>query len=156
MGRRILIALDDSENAMRAVEYVANTFTPEHEITLFSLLPDTAVICDMNSPELTPYFLSQQTTFCVLEDKKKELIEGALTKAKEVLLQAGFEEKNVKIKVETKKGGAAKGIIDEAKSGYGTVVLGRRGLSGVRDFLLGSITQKVLHSAEDLSVLLVD
>ena len=28
----------------------------------------------MNSPELTPYFKSQQQAFCALEDKKKDLV----------------------------------------------------------------------------------
>jgi nucleotide-binding universal stress UspA family protein len=158
MELKILIALDDSENAKRAVEYVANTFTKDHDITLLSILPDTAVICDMNSPELTPYFLSQQTSFCILEDKKKELIELAMKEAKNLLLQAGFSEEKIKIKVESQKGGAAKGIIEEARSssGYDTIVMGRRGVSGIKDFFFGSVTQKVLHSVQNMSVLLID
>ncbi|MBL7181411.1 MAG: universal stress protein [Pseudomonadota bacterium] len=71
MVHKILVALDDSENAMRAVEYIAKLFTPENQVTLFSVILDTAMLCDMNSPELTPYFIAQQGTFCSLEDKKK-------------------------------------------------------------------------------------
>ena len=71
MGQRILVAFDDSENAMRAVEYIAHSFTKDHRITLFCVIPDTAAICDMNSPSLTPYFLSRQADFCALEDEKK-------------------------------------------------------------------------------------
>jgi len=82
MGQKILVALDDSENALRAVAFVAKNFKPEHDITLFSVLPDTAAICEMNSPELTPYFLSERTAFCTLEDKKKSLVTEALQKAK--------------------------------------------------------------------------
>jgi len=63
MGQKILVAFDDSENAMRAVEFIATSFTKEQEITLFSVIPDTAAICDMNSPSLTPYFISKQTEF---------------------------------------------------------------------------------------------
>jgi len=40
--------------------------------------------------------------------------------------------------------GVARDIISEAGTGkYDLVVLGKQGVSGVRDFLLGSITQKV-------------
>lgn len=156
MGQKILVAFDDSENAMRAVEFIATSFTKEQEITLFSVLPDTAAICDMNSPSLTPYFISKQTEFCVLEDQKKELVNEALQKAKELLLKAGFEEKNITIKVETRKKGVVRDIINEANSGYDTIVLGRRGLSGIKDFILGSVSQKVLHLAKDISVILVD
>jgi nucleotide-binding universal stress UspA family protein len=108
MGQKILVSFDDSENAMKAVEFIATSFTKEQEITLFSVIPDTAAICDMNSPSLTPYFISKQTEFCVLEDQKKELVNEALQKAKELLLKAGFEEKNITIKVETRKKGVVR------------------------------------------------
>lgn len=156
MGERILVAFDDSDNAMRAVEFIAQSFTPEHEITLFSVLPDTAAICEMYSPELTPYFLSQRDAFCSIEDKKRDLVEKAIKEAKELLRKAGFEEKNVTTKMETQKKGIARDIINEAGSGYDTVVMGRRGLSGIKGFILGSISQKVLHASKNVSVLLVD
>ena len=38
MGQKILIAFDDSENALRAVQYVARTFSPDNHVTLFSVL----------------------------------------------------------------------------------------------------------------------
>ncbi len=156
MGQRILVAFDDSENAMRAVEFIAESFTKEHKITLFSVIPDTAAICDMNSPSLTHYFISKQVEFCALEDQKKELLNEALQKAKEVLLKAGFDKRNITIKPQTRKKGIARDILNEAHSGYDTIVLGRRGLSGVKEFILGSISQKVLHSARDMSVIVVD
>lgn len=156
MGGKILVAFDDSENAMRAVEYIARTFTREHQIMLFCVVPDTAALCDMNSPSLTPYFVEKQAIFCGLEDQKKELIDEAMQKAKELIMTAGFEEKNITLKVQTKKKGVVRDIIDEAHSGYDTIVLGRRGLSGIKEFILGSVSQKVLHLARDISVIVVE
>lgn len=156
MGGKILVAFDDSENAMRAVEYIARTFTREHQITLFCVVPDTAALCDMNSPSLTPYFVEKQAIFCGLEDQKKELIDEAMQKARELIMTAGFEEKNITLKVQTKKKGVVRDIIDEAHSGYDTIVLGRRGLSGIKEFILGSVSQKVLHLARDISVIVVE
>ena len=156
MGHKILVAMDDSENAMRAVEFVAKTSLPDNKITLFSVIPDTAAICEMNSPELTPHFLAHQVEFCSMEDKKRELVEKAAQKAKDTLQKAGFDEKNISIKVVTRKKGIARDIINEAHAGYDTVVMGKRGLSGIKEFFLGSVSQKVLHGAEDLSVLLVN
>ena len=155
MGRKLLVAFDDSENAMRAVEYVTQAFSSDHELTLLSVIPDTAIICDMNSPELTPHFLAQQQNFCVLEDKKKELLKEAQQKAKVVLLNAGFAEEKITLKTESKKKGIARDIVREAKTGYDTIILGRRGISGIQEFLLGSISQKVMHLAKNFSVLLV-
>jgi nucleotide-binding universal stress UspA family protein len=156
MAQKILVAFDDSENALRAVEFIANSFTKDHRVTLFSVVPDTAALCDMNSPSLIPYFTSKQATFCDLEDQKKELVKEAMQKAKEFLLKAGFDESNVNLKLQSKNKGIVRDIVEEARSGYDTIVLGRRGLSGIKEFILGSVSQKVLHLARDISVLVVD
>lgn len=155
MEKNVLLALDDSENSMMAVEAVARTFTQDHRITLFSVIQDTAVICDMYSPELTPYFMSEKNAFCELENKKRELLNQAQEKARKILLDAGFEEKNIRSKVETSRKGVARDIIDESKSGYGVVVLGRRGLSGIREFFLGSVSNKVVTTVKDVAVFVV-
>ena len=107
---KVLVALDDSENAARAVEYVAKNFSPDHEVTLFSVMPDTQMLCNINSPELTPYFWSQRNVFCSLEDKKRELVEAAANRAKGVLLKAGFKKDRVTVKVQARKKGIAKAI----------------------------------------------
>ena len=54
MAKKILVAVDESKNSMRAVEYIAKSFTPDHEVTVYHVTMDTATICDMNSPELLP------------------------------------------------------------------------------------------------------
>ena len=156
MDNKILVAFDDSENAMRAVEYIVKYFDTDNKITLFNITQDSATLCDMNSPELTPYFKSQQTSFCTLEDKKKSLVNSALEKARKELTSAGFEEKNVIIKTQNKKKGVARDIVKEAESGYNTIVIGRRGLSGIKEFILGSISQKVFNLVKDISVLVVN
>lgn len=155
MGRKILVAIDDSENAMRAVEFIAKSFIPSQEITLFSVIPDTAAVCNINSPELTPYFLSQKNLLCSMEEKKRELVDEAMEKAKQFLLEAGFKEEHIFKKVVTSSVGIARDIIIEADSGYDSVVLGRRGLSGIQEFFMGSVSQKVLHSVKNASVMLV-
>ncbi|MBW2100674.1 MAG: universal stress protein [Deltaproteobacteria bacterium] len=156
MGKRILVAFDDSENAMRAVEYIADSFKPENEIILFSVIPDTATLGGMFDPEFTYYSSSYQEALSEVGEKKKASLEKALQKAKEVLLEAGFEEKNVIIKANIKKVGVARDIINEARSGYDAVVMGRKGISGIKEFFIGSVAQKVLHSVKDVSVLIVD
>jgi nucleotide-binding universal stress UspA family protein len=92
----------------------------------------------------------------LLEEKKKKLVNEALQKAKRILLDAKFEENNITIKSEIKKSGIARDIIREAKAGYSVVVMGKRGLSGIKDFILGSVSQKVFNTAKDISVLVVD
>jgi nucleotide-binding universal stress UspA family protein len=156
MGPKILIAFDDSENAMRAVEYVARFLAKDSRVTIFSVIPDTAALCDMNSPELTPYFKSQRDAFCVLEDKKKEILTGAQLKAREILVTSGFDEKQIQVKSESKKKGIARDIAAEAQLGYDLIVVGRRGMSGIKEFLLGSTSQKILHLVQEVSILIAN
>ncbi len=156
MGQKVLVAMDESENAMRAIEFMVKVFLRDNDITLYSVLMDTAAICNMNSPELTPYFHSQQAAFCSLEDKKKELVDQALQKAKRRLASEGFDETRITIKTEVKRRDVARDIIDEAHSGYDTLVIGRRGISGLKEFFLGSVSQKVINGIKDLSVILVN
>jgi len=113
------------------------------------------MLCNINSPELTPYFWSQRNVFCSLEDKKKELIEAAANRAKDLLLKAGFKKDKITVKVQAKKKGIARDIVAESESGYDTIVMGRRGLSGIKEFVMGSVSQKVLHSIKDVSIVIV-
>lgn len=156
MPQKILVAVDDSDNAKRAVAFVAKRFAASNQVTLFSVILDTAALCKMDSPELTPIFKSQQASFCVLETKKRELVNAALKQAKETLIEAGFPEDRVMVKVEDKKGGVARDILAEAEKGYDLIVIGRRGVSAVKDFFLGSTSQKVFSGAKDISVLIVN
>ena len=154
MAKKILIAIDDSQNAGRAVELVAKSFSTDNTIVLFNVMLDTAALCKMDSPELSPLFRSQQSNFCALEDKKKELVTTAIDRAKEVLLSYGWDNHLIEIKIENKKKGVARDILDEAANGYQLVVLGRRGVSGLKEFFLGSTCHKVFSGAKDISVLI--
>jgi len=154
-GQKILVAIDDSENAIRAVEHVAKFFNPSNKITIFSVLQDTFTLFNMNHPELTPYFMAQQAYFGELEEKQKSIVEEAQKKAKKILLDAGFNEESITVNSQHKQKGIARDII-EAASGYDIIVMGRRGLSGIQEFLLGSVSHKVLHSVKNISVLIVN
>jgi nucleotide-binding universal stress UspA family protein len=156
MVKKILVAFDDSENAMRAVEAVSGFFNNQVGVTLFHVAMDTQAFCEMNSPELIPYFKSQQSTFCTMEDKKRELVEKAMQAANEKLVAAGFTENNVKLKIRSMQNSVAQDIIKEASGGYDLVVLGRRGTSAVKEFFFGGTSQKVLSASKEVSVLIVN
>jgi len=155
MSQKVMIAFDDSENALRAVEYAAKVLAKDCRVTLFSVVQDTASICDLQSPELTPYFKSQQDSFCLLEQKKHELLSVAQAKAKAMLVANGFPEDHIRMKTEAKKRGIARDISTEAHMGYDLLVVGRRGLSGIKEFFMGSVSQKVLGLAQDIPILIV-
>jgi nucleotide-binding universal stress UspA family protein len=156
MAQKILVAMDDSDNAFRSVELVARSFSTDNTVVLFNVHLDTAALCNMESPELIPLFKSQQSSFCTLEDKKRELVTAAMNRAREALVSAGFNERNVQIKIENKVKGVARDILAESEKGYDLVVIGRRGISGFKDFFLGSISNKVFSGAKDISVMIAN
>jgi nucleotide-binding universal stress UspA family protein len=157
MARRILIAVDESKNSMKAVNYVARGMQPTGTVTLFSVIPSPAAACGLDSPSLTPLFKENKQAFCAIEDTKKDRMKAFMEKAKRVLVEAGFPSKNVAVKIRRKKAGIARDILKEAGAGkYTTLVIGRRGLSGIKRFMLGSISNKLVNLAKKVSVVVVD
>jgi len=45
--------------------------------------------------------------------------------------------------------------VAEAEAGYDAIVMGRRGLSGIKEFMMGSVSRKVPHPVKDVSVVIV-
>ena len=157
MAKKILVAVDESKNSMKAVDYVAKSMQPTGTVTLFSVIPDATAACDLDSPSLTPLFNKHRLAFCAVEDAKKDHLEAFMERAKSVLVEAGYPSKNVTVRIRKKKSDIARDILKEAKKGkYTTIVLGRRGLSAIKEFLFGSVSHKVVQLADKLSVIVVD
>jgi nucleotide-binding universal stress UspA family protein len=157
MAKNLLVALDKSHNSLRAVHYVAATVNPASFITLISIVPDPAAACELHGPSLASLFTEKIKTFCIIEDAKKSAMEGFLKEAKKTLVKAGFPSKHVRIRIRKQKSGVARDILKEATQGkYDTVIVGRRGITGVKQFAFGSVSNKVIHRAGELSVIVVD
>jgi len=79
-----------------------------------------------------------------------------IKKAREILLKAGLSEKQITTKVTEGSRSAADDILKEAQENdHGTIVLGRRGLSAVKEFFMGSVTTSVLNRAVSLAIWIV-
>jgi nucleotide-binding universal stress UspA family protein len=157
MAKKILVAVDESKNSMKAVEYVAKSMQPAGTVTLLGVIPDATAACDLDGPSLTPLFKQSKKAFCAIEDTKKDHLKEFMEKAKKVLVEAGYPSKNVTVKIRKKKSGIARDILKEAQRGkYTTLVLGRRGLSAIKEFLFGSVSHKVVQLAKNVSVIVVD
>ncbi len=133
---KVLLALDGSEGAMRAVAFVAATLgTSGFEINL---------------------------THVVREDEKEEIAESEITmgnvfdQAKGRLGSAGIRLEQISTQIITGAESRAGAIVHEARQGgYGTIVMGRGGHSKARDFFVGRVTNKVVQLARSSAVWLV-
>lgn len=157
MTTDILLAMDESKNSLKAVELVAKTFAGGCRVTLLSILRPVDLLCEMDAAALHGYLASHHPDYCREVDARKEsALRSAQRIARELLIDAGFSAESVTMLLKTMKTDVAVEIIEEARNGYDVVVLGRRGLSPVKSFFLGSVSQKVVNGAKDVSVLIVN
>lgn len=149
--RHVLLAIDNSENSLRAVDH-AGFMLPKTDIkmTIFHSKRNLrryisqAVIDEF--PEVQKYW----------RHKAGEKIAPFMQKAKEMLLAAGFGEDQITIRVVDGSRSAAADILKEVQnSDTGTIFLGLHGYSGVTDFMMGSVTRKVLSLAKNTAVCIV-
>ncbi len=155
MSKKVLVAMDDSANAMRAVKFAGDLLDKDSDITLFSVLQDHKSICEYNSPSLTPTFQRERAAFCELENQKKDLLETAAKEASRYLLSTGFDKGKIHSKIQPLKKGVARDIIKMADSGFDAVVIGKRGISSASEFFFGSVSSKVIQGVKKASVLVV-
>ncbi len=74
-----------------------------------------------------------------------------------LLISAGLPADAIEIEVRKKTIGIARDILTAITEGrYGTVVIGRRGLSRAQQFLFGSVSHKVVQNAKNCTVWVVD
>ncbi len=159
MAKRILIAMDESKNAMKAVEYVADTVgkTKGVKTTLFSIIPKFPPTFLETDETIHPIFKGKVGDLTALTVQKKVAIEKSMEKAKKVLMDAGIAKGNIAVKMQERKIGIARDILKEAKDGqYDTIAIGRRGISATRAFLFGSVSSKVVQFAKNCTVWVVE
>ncbi len=152
---KMLIALDDSEYAMKVVDYVASTAKPTFfNITLFTVLP--LVSSNLQKEFALPHFAEKLVELKWLVSEKKKMAEEIVKKCKTILLDAGFPDDKIEVKIQNKEVGIARDIIAEARKGdYDTLVVGRRGLSATAAFVLGSVSNKIVQSIRNRALWLV-
>ena len=143
----ILAAVDASPACARAIEFVASLgATNRNRILLFHAIkcPNLPV----GAPEL-PTVLPDADLIQRAASSIEPIIESHVRK----LVEAGFEAKRVEVRVVSGVQSRARAIVTAASDGgYGTIVMGRRGLSKVEEFLLGRVTNKVIHLAANTAV----
>ncbi|MBW1860580.1 MAG: universal stress protein [Deltaproteobacteria bacterium] len=131
---KVLIAMDDSEGSLAAVEYAGHMIGKGQKVTLFNVL----------------------TTEHEIETAKKKM-EDFLAQVKGHLQDMGMNEDDIEIKIATKEKGVAEDILEEVERGeYGSIILGKRGISRARQLLFGSVSSYIVQHAEDCGVWVVD
>lgn len=151
---KILIAVDGSDRSLDAVRYVSIVFPPqETEVVLFNVNPEIPELYrDMEQNILFSSKMPQIRGWRAEQDK---FISEFMNKALEVLVDAGFPMDLVKMKAEGKKIGITRDIIKECRKNYSAVVVGRIGVSKVKDLLIGSVATKLVGKIKQIPLVIV-
>lgn len=150
MENKVLIAIDLSENSLKAVEYVGDMTAchPDVEIVLMTVIREP-------SEDIMPDEVERKA---YVEKMRSDTLRH-MEAAARLLTSRGISEKKVRIKIQVcgKLVGIADLILKEQSEGkYSTVVIGRRGVSKRQEFLFGSISKKVVTEARDCAVWVIE
>jgi nucleotide-binding universal stress UspA family protein len=147
-NKDILIAVDESDNARRAVDYVAQLLggSEGFRVTVLHVIQD---------PE-EGYFPTPKEKDNWLRNHK-EKIDRLLDEYKRLLVNAGFMEDAVSTRSTLRYcPSMAECILAERdETLYDTIVVGRQGLSRKEQFLFGSISSKIVNHASNCTVWVV-
>jgi nucleotide-binding universal stress UspA family protein len=147
---KIMIAIDGSESALRAVDHVIYMVggNPDIQVTLLHVTPRLRDYCTIEFDDKGDILED------VITQGDKRCIDSFYSHAQNRFKEAGIIESQIEIKQVTSKINIGKTIVNEAKKGdYGTVVVGRRGAND--SFFMGSVSRHILTNASDCAVWLV-
>ena len=152
--RKILLAVDGSDQALEAVRYIGTVLAPDRtDIVLFSVgigFPD--VFYDMDN---NPLYRSKKTKVMGWLADHQLAIGEFKEKAMKILANAGFLEGAVCVKTQTKRAGILKDIIQESYQNYSAIVVGRSGVSRLKDLILGSMAPKLADKIKHIPTIIV-
>ena len=147
-GKNILVALDRSEGAMRAVDFVGELMGGyDFKVTLLH------VIRNGENIKSTPSYKPLPTEEVHTEEQKMRAV---FDEARRRLIDYGFKPDHVTSKVITGVSSPPRAIVQEAEQGgYSPIVIGRRGLSKFQEFFMGSVSNQVIQLGVEQAVWVV-
>ena len=156
--RKVLLAIDGSDNALKAVDYVSQQFCSEDvRIILFHVLP------------FVPAEFWDDGHILTAEEKKarKDVVDKWLSNqrskldpifsaAKNVLTAMGINEDRISTKWISDATDIATSIIEEARTGdYQTLVIGRYGHRNTKN-RMGTVTEKLIRLGAGTTLCIVE
>ena len=155
MEKKIMIAVDDSRHSKNAVRYAAGI----HEV-----LKDMSLTLMHVQPTISQYLLDEAKkspkAYAELEKvnlKNTETANRLLKEYKEQMMALGIAESDIQLKTQPRMLGVAKDILEFSMAGhFDAIIMGRRGLSGLQDVFLGSVSANVVNHTSNTPIWLVD
>jgi len=150
-AQKVLLAVDRSESSRKAVKYAAPFLADSGaEVTLCHVV---RAFLPTFGPDLIGSGGAMEGEFV---ERLREDIGRMFDAYRDFLAGAGVRAENISTVCKMGSYSRAADLLTTAREGgYGTIVMGRRGISAVREFLMGRVTTKVLNGAEGLAIWVV-
>jgi nucleotide-binding universal stress UspA family protein len=155
MEKKILVALDgtpSSPTSHQVLDYLAmlhELLISDLAVTLFHVVKPAAPPLVLGSDYDQDYIRLAES----IHKHKIELGRTLLAESQARLVNHGFSQDKVEVRVSTRGLGLAKEILFEAEKGmYDAILLGQRGMSKIEAMVLGSVTTKVVQHAGQVPV----
>lgn len=143
MIKKVLVAVDGSENSDRALDFALDLAEKYNAgITVLNVSESPAIgVVPFESTEPTVYANSSVNFYKDFQSFHEEILRNAVNRAMEF-------KPNVAVSSKLREGNAASEIVAEAKEGgFDIIVVGHKGLGRVKELFLGNISEKVAHLA---------
>jgi nucleotide-binding universal stress UspA family protein len=158
--KKMLIAIDDSPNAFRAVEYVAQQFagTGDLKIELVHVLPNLpAIFWDEGHILSTEEKQDRKKVVDKWLSDRKARMEPVFKKTIDALTSKGISPRLITTKSLSDSTDVAESILEEAKDGgYQTIVVARRSISPGKHMFMGSVTNKIVSQGSGVAITIVE
>ena len=149
INRNILIAVDESQNAQRAVNYVGKLLggIEGFKVTVLHVISEPEEDYFQNKSDKDQWY-----------DDYRQQVDQMLEKYRHILIDAGFHPENVLTHSTIRYcPSMAECILAERdNTEYSTLVVGRKGLTHTEEFLFGSISGKIVRTAKNCTVWVVE
>lgn len=148
-SRRVLLPIESAPNSKRALDHAAWLLTTAGpmEVTIFH------VVMPLIPKEATAMWTGLGDLESTIEQRLLDDAENMLSQAKAYLLERAVPDIAITTRLETRATSVSQAILKEAEEGgYGSIMIGRRGLSRTERFLFGSVSNKVIHQAKGMAV----
>ena len=151
MGKRFLVTLDTSRESRRVLEFLAALPDKHHRrLLLFH------AIKKMNLPPYVFDMDSVREAMSVMLEEQKDDVESELETCRDELLEWGFPEEAVSVKVAAGVDSRSISILNQAREGrYGSIVMARKNPPASDGFIMGRVPNKVIQKAHDRAVWLI-
>lgn len=158
--KKILIAVDASENSARAVEYVAAVLEKTSGFQVTLLYIERPPNRDLYADEAAWIEAGQTQELHIrtfLQQAKLSLVQHGIKADAVTIAYIPHCQSSASQTQQCSLGTSiARDILEfQQKGDYGTLAIGRRGVSRAEEFLFGSVTTKVTHLAKDCTVWVV-